>query len=298
MSYTPSLHKNNGIGCLTADDNASISVGPDGIFIQEGLVTGPLITGSIGYNGFTTTNPNGIQFNSDLDMNNNNITNVGTITATNIIGPVNTNFFYDEQWGEGASVNGLLGMRLDGSGAGTSTMAAAEANHYGIVRIQTPSSNTNTTWTTRSPLIWSNIDYIEIVFRPWAIGTSTNTTCSIGLMNSITSLDTTAICLMYSTNVAPANTWQLRVNSASAHTFNVVNFPQLVNTWLKIRLTNTNNTGSWSATFTRLDTNVSQTATGTGVNIGTEFYVGGGVSCVSGATSKRVDFDSVELQLQ
>jgi len=288
----------NGIQVVTADQNATISIGPTGLKIVQGLVTPPLIEGTLGYSGFSTTNPLGIEFQSKLNMNNNDIINVGTITAANIIGPVNTNFFYDEQWGEGATVNGLLGMRLDGSGAGTTTMAAAEADHYGIVRVQTPSSNTNTTWTTRSPLIWSNMDYVEIVFRPWPIGTSTNTTCSIGLMNSVTSLETTAICLMYSTNVAPANTWQLRVNSASAHTFNVVNFPHLVNTWLKIRLTNTNNTGSWSATFTRLDTNVSETATGTGVVIGTEFYVGGGVSCTSGASSKRVDFDSIELQLQ
>jgi hypothetical protein len=84
MSYTPTLSQNNGIGCLTNDNNASISVGPDGIFVQEGLLTGPLITGSIGYNGFTTTNPNGIQFNSNLNMNENTILASDPITGSNI----------------------------------------------------------------------------------------------------------------------------------------------------------------------------------------------------------------------
>lgn len=207
-------------------------------------------------------------------------------------------FYYDEQWAEASNDNGLLGFRIDGTGAGTASMASAEANHYGIVRIATPSSNTNTTWKMRSPLIWSNINYVEVVFRGWAVGTSTNTTLSVGLLDNVNALDTTAISVMYSTNIAPTGVWQLRVGGVSAYTFNAINFPQLVNTWLKVRFTNTNDTGSWSATFTRLDTNVSETTSGTGILTDIEFYLGGGVSCVSGATSKRVDFDSFELLLK
>jgi hypothetical protein len=86
MSFQPepTLIDANGIQVVTADSNASISMGPTGIVIKEGLVTGPLITGSIGYNGFTTTNPNGIQFNSNLNMNANTILASDPITGSNI----------------------------------------------------------------------------------------------------------------------------------------------------------------------------------------------------------------------
>jgi hypothetical protein len=69
----------NGIQVITADNNGSISIGPTGITLKEGLITPPLITGSIGYAGFSTTNPLGIQFLSTINLNNNNITNVGTL---------------------------------------------------------------------------------------------------------------------------------------------------------------------------------------------------------------------------
>ena len=74
----------NGIQVVTADKNASISMGPTGIVIQEGLVTPPLITGQIGYGGFTTTNPNGIQFGSNLNMNANTILASDPVTGSNI----------------------------------------------------------------------------------------------------------------------------------------------------------------------------------------------------------------------
>jgi hypothetical protein len=86
MSFQPepTLIDANGIQVVTADSNASISMGPTGIVIKEGLVTPPLITGQIGYAGFTTTNPNGIQFNSNLNMNANTILASDPITGSNI----------------------------------------------------------------------------------------------------------------------------------------------------------------------------------------------------------------------
>jgi len=86
MASSPTIIDANGIQVITADSNASISLGPTGIVIQEGLVTPPLITGQIGYTGFTTTNPNGIQFGSSLDMNGQNIWGVDDLTATTING--------------------------------------------------------------------------------------------------------------------------------------------------------------------------------------------------------------------
>lgn len=82
----PTRIDGNGIQVVTADQNASISLGPTGLVIQEGLVTPPLITGQIGYAGFTTTNPNGIQFGSSLNMNGLNILAVDNLTATTING--------------------------------------------------------------------------------------------------------------------------------------------------------------------------------------------------------------------
>lgn len=85
MAYVPSLHYNNGIGCLSTNDEESVSIGPGGLVIQAGLVTGPIITGTINTAGFTTTNSNGFNFNSDINMNTNDLINVGTITAANIV---------------------------------------------------------------------------------------------------------------------------------------------------------------------------------------------------------------------
>jgi len=288
----------NGIQVITADNNGSISIGPTGITLKEGLITPPLITGSIGYAGFSTTNPLGIQFLSTINLNNNNITNVGTLTAANIVGPVNKKFFYDEQWGESNAENGLLMFRLGGSGASLSTQAAAEVDHYGIVRVSTATSNTNATWTMRSPLLWSNIDYFEVVFRGWPIDTSNNTSLSVGLLNSTTSLTSTSVILQYSTSVAPTNVWNIKANDVSVGSFTGTLATQNVDVWLKLRIVNTNNTGSFNATLTRLDTNVSETISGSGIVVATQKFLGGGVSCVSGGVSKRMDFDSFELQVK
>lgn len=254
--------------------------------------------------------------NIELSSNNNielneltifNILPVSNILPSSGIQLVNKNYvdskvgnyyYFDDMLVEGSNSNGILGFRLGGSGSGSSSMANAENNRFGIVRIQNPSSNSNTTWTTISPFIWSNINYVEFVFRGWSIGTSNNTTLSIGLLDNTSNLDTNIICLMYSTNISPINTWHIRVNNNPVYSFNTSNFPQMVNTWLKIRFTNLSNIGGWSASFTRLDTNINESISGVGIPTGNQFYLGGGISCVSGAVPKRLDFDSVELQLK
>ncbi len=206
--------------------------------------------------------------------------------------------FFDEQFCEGSTVNGLLGFRLSGTGAGSTQMVTA-VSHYGIVRVSTPSGiNSNTTWITRSPFIWTNIRSVEIVFRPWPSGTATNTTCSVGLLNNTNALDTTVCCLMYSTNVSPINTWNIRTNNLHSASFDTNIFPQLVNVWLKLRIENTDDNGSYSVTLTRMDTDQSETVYGNNVSTNSDFFIGGGVSCVSGATSKRIDFDSFKLRLK
>jgi hypothetical protein len=81
--YQPGLSTNNGVGCLSADLNQSVSIGPGGLQIQTGLLFGPNITGTIDVDGFTTTNPDGFQFNSDLDMNNNTIRGADPVSGSN-----------------------------------------------------------------------------------------------------------------------------------------------------------------------------------------------------------------------
>lgn len=81
----------NGIQVITADGNGSVSIGPTGVVLKEGLITPPLITGEIGYAGFSTTNPNGIQFISSINLNNHDIFDVNEISATTFTGALSGN---------------------------------------------------------------------------------------------------------------------------------------------------------------------------------------------------------------
>jgi hypothetical protein len=251
-------------------------VGPQGIQGIQGNTgsTGPTgLRGSTGPTG--PTGPQGIQGPTGIMSN---------------------SYFYDEQWSEASSENGLLGFRMSN---GTSTLANAEANHYGIVRFQTPASNSYGSWTMRSPLLWSNISYVELVFRGWNINTTTNTTLNIGLMTDITASNSNGIYFEYSTNISPTGVWNLRVNATTAGSLTATGLTtQLIGTWCKVRIENTNDTGSYSATFTRLDTNQTQTITGTGLTTGTQFFLGGLITCTSGTAVKVCDMDSVALQLK
>ena len=200
-------------------------------------------------------------------------------------------------WAEDANVNGLLGFLL--SGTGTSTNAPAEAGRYGIVRYQTPASSTYTSWTMRMPLIWANIDWFEIGFRGWPINANTNTNLSVGMYDARSTITANGISVIYSTNQLPTNVWNMRVNNVTVSTF-AFTAPfdaQLVNTWLKIRITNTNDTGSWSATFTNQATGATQTITGTGINPALQYFVGGIVTTTDNVI-KMCDMDYCELQLK
>jgi hypothetical protein len=249
--------------------------GPQGNTGEHGF-TGP--QGNTGEHGFTgATGPQG---------------------ATGAQGVMSNTYFYDEMWAEGANVNGLLGFLL--SGSGSSTNGIAEVSRYGVVRFQTPASNNYASWMMRMPLLWSNIDYFEIGFRGWPINTSTNTTLGIGIYDDRTSTTANGLYIQYSTNISqfPPNVWNMRVNGTTSVSFTSPLDPQLVNTWLKIRIKNTNDTGSWSATFTNQVTNVSQTVIGTGITTNLQYYVGGIITCVSGGVVKVCDIDYCELQLK
>lgn len=90
----------------------------------------------------------------------------------------------------------------------------------------------------------------------------------------------------------------MRVNGVTTTSFVAPLAAQLVNTWLKIKITNTNNTGSWSATFTNQVTSDTQTITGIGIITTRQYFIGGIVTCVSGGVVKTCDMDYCELQLK
>lgn len=86
MAYVPGVYKNNGVGCLSQNDNESVQLSEEGLILKTNLLTTPIIV-QVGTNGLSTTNPTGLEVISPLNMTGNNITNVDTITY-----PDNTQF--------------------------------------------------------------------------------------------------------------------------------------------------------------------------------------------------------------
>jgi hypothetical protein len=149
-----------------------------------------------------------------------------------------------------------------------------------------------------SNIFWENISYIEIVFRGWPANTSTNTTLNIGLQTDVTATASNGIYFQYSTNQAPTGVWNVKVDTVSKGSLAAPMNVQFVNTWCKVRIENTNDTGSFAATFTDLSTNNTQTISSSGVTPGVPMFVGGLVTCVSGGVVKSCDFDNITLQLK
>jgi hypothetical protein len=210
-------------------------------------------------------------------------------------------WYFDQFWGTQNTNNGPLGFLTGGSVGATLSTVASEPNHVGIVRVSSNSTSTNGngTYTIQQGLLWENINYIEFVFRPWPSGTSTNSAISVGSFLTRTSLAPGHICLTYSTSLS-AEGWCVKVNDANTgvQTYSFTSFSaQNVNTWLKFRLTNTFDQGSFTATLS--SSTVSQTVSGAHqLNVGTAYLLGIGVSCISGTATKTVEVDSCELQLK
>lgn len=208
--------------------------------------------------------------------------------------------YFDQFWGTQNTNNGPLGFLPGGSQGATLTTIASEPNHVGIVRVasNTTGSNGNGTYTMQQGLLWENISYVEFVFRPWPSG-PTNSAISVGSLLSRTSLAPGHICLTYSTAVS-AEGWCVKVNDANlgTQTYQFTSFnAQNANTWLKFRLTNTSDQGSFTATLSSSTT--SQTVSGVHqLNVGTAYLLGLGVSCISGTAVKYVEVDSCELKIK
>jgi hypothetical protein len=85
MAYVPSVSTNNGMGCISTDGNSKCLFGENGIQISGNLLTTPIVA-TISQSGISTTNTNGFDFISPLNMNSNNINNVNQITSTTFVG--------------------------------------------------------------------------------------------------------------------------------------------------------------------------------------------------------------------
>jgi hypothetical protein len=208
-------------------------------------------------------------------------------------------WYFDQFW---TPNNGPLGFQAGGSVGATVSAVASEANHIGITRIASNStgSNGNGTYAIPQVLLWENIKYVEFVFRPWPTGTSTNSAISVGSLASRTSLAPGHVCLTYSTALS-AEGWCVKVNDSNfgVQTYSFSSFStQNVGAWLKFRLTNTNDTGSFTATLSSSSTSETISSGAHQLNVGTGYLIGIGVSCISGTATKTVEVDSCEFQMK
>ena len=90
MAYVPSVSTDNGVGCISTNGNTSCILSEEGFQLSTNLLTTPIVA-TFGVNGLSTTNPSGLSSQSSLNLNNNNITNANTITATSFVGNLSTN---------------------------------------------------------------------------------------------------------------------------------------------------------------------------------------------------------------
>jgi hypothetical protein len=132
-----------------------------------------------------------------------------------------------------------------------------------------------------------------MIFRPWPIGTFNNTTCKVGLSNTINSSVGNGLYWRYSNNIAPTSVWHLVQDGSTVYSLPVTT--QFVNTWLRITILKTGG-NAWTSTFTDLSTNTTYTTSGSGIIISQNLFAGGIITCVSGSTNKYLDIDYVQFQ--
>ena len=113
MPYTPPLYQSNGVGCISNNGNQSVTLSEDGFQLSTNLLTTPIVV-TISENGLSTTNPNGLEVISPLNMTGNNIFNVDTITY-----PDNTQFIIQNPLSVG---QGELKIYSDSTNPSTSSI--------------------------------------------------------------------------------------------------------------------------------------------------------------------------------
>jgi hypothetical protein len=266
----------------TGNTGLTGATGPQGV---QGP-TGP--TGETGSTG--DTGPQGVQGPTGP---------TGATGATGATGNMNTNgnFQFDDMWGCGASNNGPFGMRQVGSGPAVNspTTVNSEDNYNGITRIWNGASNTSVGWCSGATTMFRNMlgngAGFEIIFRPWPAGTATNTTLYVGFSSDFAS--TTGILQLawqFSTNIGAAE-WVFRRDGSTVHSTGYTTTG--ANQWHRMTLVKTTPT-----TFTTTLQNIQApsavyTYNGTVLDATNLMFMGGMVTCVSGAASKYLEIDYI-----
>jgi hypothetical protein len=200
-------------------------------------------------------------------------------------------------WGCNASNNGVFGMRPVGTHATNSPdTVVSEDGYNGITRIWNPSSNTIAGYSSGAATLFRNLPattgILTIIFRPWPLGTTSNTTLYVGFssnFNATASIQQYA--WQFSTNIATTNEWVFRQDGATVHSSGYTTAG--ANQWHKMTLTRTSSTG-YTTTLQNIEApSAIYSYSGTAANISQQLFMGGCVSCVSGAASKYLDIDYI-----
>lgn len=205
------------------------------------------------------------------------------------------NWQFDDMWG----VNGgPFGMEAVGSHAASSPASniSASDGYNGIVRSHNPASNTVAGYQSGSPLwfrnMLSNSKGFVMIFRPFPLGTATNTTLYVGFSTSFASGAPAAqLAWQFSTNQAPANQWVFKQDGVAVHQSGYTTAG--ANQWHRMTLVRTG-AATYTTTIQNLDTpSAIFSYNGTCSNTDLNLRMGGFVSCVSGAASKYLDIDYI-----
>jgi hypothetical protein len=207
------------------------------------------------------------------------------------------NWQFDDMWGGGSTNNGPFGMIQVGTAAVNSPQSQnANDGYNGIQRIWNTATNTSVGYQSGSPLWFRNMlansKGFVMIFRPWPLGTSTNTTLYIGFSSDFSAgSPTSQLAWQFSTNQAPTGQWVFKQDNVSVFSSGYTTTG--ANQWHSMTLVRTT-ASTYTTTFQNLDTpsaiySYSGTCSSTNLNL----YMGGFVSCVSGAASKYLDIDYI-----
>jgi hypothetical protein len=224
----------------------------------------------------------------------------GATGATGATGNMNTNgnFQFDDMWGGQSTNNGTFGMIQVGTAAAASPQTQSAADGYnGIQRIWNTATNTAVGYQTGGYLWFRNMlsnpnKGFVMIFRPWPLGTATNTTLYVGFSNDFSSgAPANQLAWQYSTNQAPTGQWNFRQDGASVYSSGYTTTG--ANQWFRMTLVKTGS-ATYTTTLQNIDApsaiySYSGTCSSTNLNL----LMGGMVACVSGSLSKYLDIDYI-----
>jgi hypothetical protein len=132
----------------------------------------------------------------------------------------------------------------------------------------------------------------QMIFRPWPAGTATNTTLYVGFSSDFSI--TTGIFQLawqFSTNIETINQWVFRRDAVTVHTTGYTTTG--ANQWHRMTLVKTGPT-TYTTTFQNIQApSAVYTYNGTVADSTRLMFMGGMVTCTSGAASKYLEIDYI-----